>query len=333
MPYTDLPPRRSSLARRSANSPETRRSSRVHFDDEEEEQPSVTDDIVGGYEGFSNGDAGSTIPTPPPAHPAQEDVDWNILNYQHPGTPRLSADSSRRSPNNVSPRGSRNDGHRDSNTTLFEGSRESLDVKGDPAKEDPKRSFSSYNHPYDIRPPREAHTDSPTRPSRASVASGPSAYSQDERDDNGDSNSGDEDDGAACDLGTRDDRHRGYLSNLMDLYANDKKAGKEQSGPDRSRLYRRVARGNSFESTMTTSTRPEMNRFDSYMSNDSQVVDPDDPTVTGERKNNLDDPEDLEKACMKTMNYKARRKLRQRIRIEFNITCMSIREYFRIHFG
>ncbi|KAL1946738.1 hypothetical protein VTO73DRAFT_14842 [Trametes versicolor] len=329
MPYTDLPPRRSSLARRSANSPETRRSSRVHFDDEEDEQPSVTDDIVGGYEGSSNGDAASTIPTPPPAHPAQEDVDWNIPDYQHPGTPRLTADSARRSPNNVSPRGSRSDGHRDSNATLYEGgSRDSFDVQGDPGKEDPKRSFSSYNHPYDIRPPREAHTDSPSRPSRASVASGPSAYSQDERTDNGESNSGDEDDGAACNLGTRDDRHRGYLSNLMDLYANDKKAGKEQSGPDRSRLYRRVARGNSFESTMTTSTRPEMNRFDSYMSNDSQVVDPDDPTVTGERKNNLDDPEDLEKACMKTMNYKARRKLRQRIRIEFNITSVLNRQKF-----
>ena len=64
--------------------------------------------------------------------------------------------------------------------------------------------------------------------------------------------------------------------------------------------------------------------MDSFASNGSQVLDPDDPTVTGERKNTLDDPEDVERACLKQMNYKARRKLQQRVRIEFNITCESI---------
>ncbi|KAI0638241.1 DUF1212-domain-containing protein [Trametes polyzona] len=79
---------------------------------------------------------------------------------------------------------------------------------------------------------------------------------------------------------------------------------------------------------MTTSTRPDFQRCDSYASNGSQVIDPDDPTVTGERKNTLDDPEDIERACMKQMSYKARRKLRQRIRIEFNITSVLNRQKF-----
>lgn len=314
MPYTDLPPRRSSLARRSANSPETRRSSRVHFDDESDEYPSVTDDIVGDYEPHQeleapshaspNAGSASPIPAPPPAHAAHEDVDWTIPDYQHADPPRLSTSSARLSPHDVSPRGTHDNGHRDSNATLYD-SRESLDTKGGPTKDDPRRSFSTYRHPYDIRPPREAHTTAPARDRYSSATSGPSAYSQDERTENDESDSGDDGEVPPCDLGTRDDRHRGYLSNLMDLYANDKSAGDGKDGAGHSKLYRRVTRGNSFESTMTTSTRPDYHRFDSYMSNDSQVIDPDDPTVTGERKKDLDDPEDLEKACMKQMNYKA----------------------------
>ena len=67
--------------------------------------------------------------------------------------------------------------------------------------------------------------------------------------------------------------------------------------------------------------RPDMHRFDSLVSDGSQVIDPDDPTVTGERRRQLDDPEDIERACLKQMSYRARRKYQQRIRIEFNITC------------
>ncbi|KAI0375696.1 DUF1212-domain-containing protein [Pilatotrama ljubarskyi] len=114
----------------------------------------------------------------------------------------------------------------------------------------------------------------------------------------------------------------------MDLYANDQDARESGSNNGRSNLYRRVGRQNSFDSAATTSTRGDLHRFDSYASNSSQVIDPDDPTVTGERKNTLDDPEDIEKACMKQMNYKARRKLRQRIRIEFNITSVINRQKF-----
>ncbi|EJF61275.1 hypothetical protein DICSQDRAFT_61293 [Dichomitus squalens LYAD-421 SS1] len=68
--------------------------------------------------------------------------------------------------------------------------------------------------------------------------------------------------------------------------------------------------------------------MDSFASNNSQVLDPDDPTVTGERRNQLDDPEDIERACLKQMNYKARRKYQQRIRIEFNITSVLNRQKF-----
>ncbi|KAH9943389.1 DUF1212-domain-containing protein [Epithele typhae] len=71
--------------------------------------------------------------------------------------------------------------------------------------------------------------------------------------------------------------------------------------------------------------------MDSYIStgsSDSDALDPDDPRVTGVRKNQLDDPEDLEKAAMKHMTYRARRKLRARIRIEFNITSIANRHQF-----
>ncbi|TFK91845.1 DUF1212-domain-containing protein [Polyporus arcularius HHB13444] len=75
-------------------------------------------------------------------------------------------------------------------------------------------------------------------------------------------------------------------------------------------------------------SRPGYGRFDSCTSAGSQVIDPDDPTITGERKKTLDDPEDIERACMKQMNYKARRKYQQRIRIEFNITSVLNRQKF-----
>ncbi|KAI0750823.1 DUF1212-domain-containing protein [Daedaleopsis nitida] len=81
-------------------------------------------------------------------------------------------------------------------------------------------------------------------------------------------------------------------------------------------------------SDVSRSTRPDYRRADSLASAGSQVLDPDDPTVTGERRKQLDDPADLEKACLKQMSYKARRKYQQRVRIEFNITSLVNRQTF-----
>jgi hypothetical protein len=53
----------------------------------------------------------------------------------------------------------------------------------------------------------------------------------------------------------------------------------------------------------------------------SDVLDPDDPRVTGMTSTQLDDQEDLEKNTLRQMDYRARRKHIQRIRIEFNVSC------------
>ncbi|OCH94051.1 DUF1212-domain-containing protein [Obba rivulosa] len=71
-----------------------------------------------------------------------------------------------------------------------------------------------------------------------------------------------------------------------------------------------------------------LRRADSMASETSQALDPDDPLITGERKKNLDDPDDIEKQCMRQMTYKQRRKMQQRIKIEFNITSVVNRQMF-----
>ena len=52
-----------------------------------------------------------------------------------------------------------------------------------------------------------------------------------------------------------------------------------------------------------------------------QVVDPDDPVVTGTRKQWQEDYEDVEKQMFREMSYKQRRKQLSRIKIEYNISC------------
>jgi hypothetical protein len=52
-----------------------------------------------------------------------------------------------------------------------------------------------------------------------------------------------------------------------------------------------------------------------------QVVDVDDPRITHERKQYLDDYEDLEEFAQKQMSYKERRKVARAVRIQFNISC------------
>ena len=172
-------------------------------------------------------------------------------------------------------------------------------------------SFSSYNHPYEIRPPRPAYGASPSLPPRVRSPSLHSDVGDTIPDECADVERG---------LGQRSDRQRGYLSNLIDLMANEDGDHCEDSRDSR----RGLRHYQSFDSTYAASARPDFHRVDSCVSDDSsctQVIDPDDPKVTGERKKELDDPEDIERATLKQMSYKARRKLRSRIRIEFNITC------------
>lgn len=111
-----------------------------------------------------------------------------------------------------------------------------------------------------------------------------------------------------CDLGNRDDKHKGMFANLLELYGIDHQEHQNQLR----------------QQSKAPEDRPwHLRRIDSLASDDSQVLDPDDPLITGERKMLLDDAEDLERACLRQMNYKARQKYRDRIRIEFNITCKA----------
>jgi hypothetical protein len=197
-----------------------------------------------------------------------------------------------------------------------------------------KYSLSSYEHPYDIPPPPEVYSSAqaatPSRFLRSSAQRGERSsgnprgpgYQPGERPET--SNHGyDETDVATNE---RELRRRGILSNYLDLYMlnlwgsrNDEE--RPQGGPNHP-----LSRADSDYSPGYTRLPPNMRRFDSMasnMSNGSDMFDPDDPRVTGITKKYLDDPEDLEKNALRQMDYKARRKERQRIKIEFNICCMS----------
>ncbi|KDR83607.1 hypothetical protein GALMADRAFT_54796 [Galerina marginata CBS 339.88] len=66
----------------------------------------------------------------------------------------------------------------------------------------------------------------------------------------------------------------------------------------------------------------------SQCSLDSDILEPDDPRITGRYARQLDDQEDLEKNTLRQMDYKTRRKHIQRIRIQFNISSMKQRQEF-----
>ncbi|THV08405.1 DUF1212-domain-containing protein [Dendrothele bispora CBS 962.96] len=79
-----------------------------------------------------------------------------------------------------------------------------------------------------------------------------------------------------------------------------------------------------------TSARPGFRRADSCFSTSSDVLDPDDPHVTGARADCLDDPDDLEKNTLRQMDYRSRRKHLMRVNIEFNVSSMMNRQEFLI---
>ncbi|KAF9464418.1 DUF1212-domain-containing protein [Collybia nuda] len=79
--------------------------------------------------------------------------------------------------------------------------------------------------------------------------------------------------------------------------------------------------------------RPGIRRRDStgsMTSIGSDILDPDDPRITGVEARYLDDPEDIEKNVLRQMDYRARRKHINRIRIEFNVSSMINRQEFLI---
>ncbi|KAJ3869467.1 MAG: DUF1212-domain-containing protein [Lentinula lateritia] len=76
--------------------------------------------------------------------------------------------------------------------------------------------------------------------------------------------------------------------------------------------------------------RPDFRHNDSMVSTYSQVIDPDDPRVTGVKAKYLEDPHDIEKNTLRQMDYRHRRKHLMRVKIEFNVTSMVNRQEFLI---
>ncbi|KAF4619482.1 hypothetical protein D9613_005344 [Agrocybe pediades] len=188
--------------------------------------------------------------------------------------------------------------------------------------DDAKYSLSSYRHPYDIPPPSNVYlqsspiTSAPNLPP-ANLASRKRAGSLDDLDAE-----------RAEELKPGDNeqhvhKRRGLLSNVMDWYSMARSGTHEV--PHHGGFMRRRNSSRFSESEYGYSTalsrRGESNY--SQCSIGSELLEPDDPRITGKSAKQLDDQEDLEKNTLRQMDYKARRKHIQRIRIQFNVSCVQ----------
>jgi hypothetical protein len=103
-------------------------------------------------------------------------------------------------------------------------------------------------------------------------------------------------------------RRRGYLANLIDLY----------------NYY-----DNASDNTLVSKKRDAVTRaanlrsrlVDPLAYDDDQLIDRDDPLVTGVRKKCLDDMDDVDQSARRQLSYRERREEQQRVRIEFNVCC------------
>lgn len=205
--------------------------------------------------------------------------------------------------------------HNDSESTLY---------KDD---EDSRYSMSSYQHPYDIPPPRNAYmgndderhvdfrnSEGTLADTEAQTTDGKDKFddvrlSDDEKDAN------DDNDVDYCDVNDRDGRRRGLFSNLIDLYGVDAEG---ENVPFQRRRFSQL--DDEYDEEMGGAP---MRRSNSDNSQNSQLLDPDDPTITGVRKKCLDDYDDEKRTALRQMDYRRRRKEKQKIKIEFNVTCKS----------
>ncbi|KAG6911224.1 hypothetical protein DXG01_003091 [Tephrocybe rancida] len=189
-----------------------------------------------------------------------------------------------------------------------------------------KYSLSSYEHPYDIQPPQIAYPGPGVAPLNIRAKKHPGV-------------SFSEDDPSSREYIPQDDvdsraeralKRRGLPSNMLDLYAiNNAEANGD---PERQGGIRRQYSDTS-EDFAYSSARKDMRRtgsMTSMMSGGSEVLDPDDPRITGMKAKYLEDPEDVEKNALRQMDYRARRKHLTRIKIEFNVTSMINRQEFLI---
>lgn len=166
-------------------------------------------------------------------------------------------------------------------------------------------NFSSYKHPYDIKPPPAAHgavQQDTEYYSRASEVTNSPALKNTPQE---------RDIEKAMEVTSAQipRRRRGYLTNLIDLYNAYDDSDDDPASQRRNTI---------------SDSRRISGLVDSLAYDEEQILEPDDPLVTGIHKNHLEDEEDIEKNARRLMSYKERRKQLEKIRIEFNVSCMSL---------
>ncbi|CAA7259888.1 unnamed protein product [Cyclocybe aegerita] len=202
-----------------------------------------------------------------------------------------------------------------------------------PANNDPPRSganrkfsLASYEHPYDIAPPDytynrlstpsfSAHQSSDLQ--RGSFIAPKDLKEQPEKAATGDAHV------------EQEQKRRGLLSNMMDWYSMARSG--THSIPEMTKDPGSTFSETDYGYSSALRDRGEMWRRGSAYSNasvDSEMMDPDDPRVTGVKAKQLEDQVDLERNTLRQMDYKTRRKHIQRIRIEFNVSSMKDRQDF-----
>ncbi|KAJ3716306.1 hypothetical protein DFJ43DRAFT_1100995 [Lentinula guzmanii] len=177
-----------------------------------------------------------------------------------------------------------------------------------------KYSLSSYEHPADIEPPPNTYPGDnvppANRPHRSSVRRSVSfAKSTALREYDPDEEPHDPEEDRAL-------KNRGVPSQMLDLFALNREMKSQHSDDSHDYDYHPF--------------RPNLRKADSMMSTNSEVMDPDDPRVTGVKATYLEDPHDIEKNTLRQMDYRHRRKHLMRVKIEFNVTSMVNRQEFLI---
>ncbi|GJE96217.1 threonine/serine exporter family protein [Phanerochaete sordida] len=173
--------------------------------------------------------------------------------------------------------------------------------------------MSYRHHPYDIQQPRPARKGDQYTPIRDSVSS-------QKRKSTGDGRGFDLEQAVEA-TAQLTHRRRGYLSNLIDLYNT---AGEEDENE-----YETEKREATIQATRRASKLIDPLAYNSEW----ELLDRDDPIVTGVKKGNLEDIDDIEKNARQQLTYKERRKEKHRIRIEYNLSSIEARQNFLMTFA
>ncbi|KAJ7590827.1 DUF1212-domain-containing protein [Mycena floridula] len=114
----------------------------------------------------------------------------------------------------------------------------------------------------------------------------------------------------------RAQKRRGVPSQMLDLYAINESIQRDKQAPSGHRSSDDDDDDDSDEEYEYK--KPTFSRNSSI---GSEILDPDDPRVTGITMENLEDPADIEKNALRNMDYRSRRKHLMRVKIEFNVAC------------